>query len=145
MYWIRELTKIFNTFARTKKKNPYTEVMANIIDKKSLEIVKTRTLFLKENELSNEIVLTGDIEDMYFTVSLHYIANAVKGHTHIEIMDAYHANFSIETTPSSITKLVSPHKIGVYKNRNLYFDFVVQPQEADKTHNVTLTFYTEKQ
>lgn len=114
------------------------------MDKQNLEIVKTRTLFLKEHEDSNEIILTGDGEDMFFTVCLHYILSGVQGHTHIEIKDTHHAKFTIETTPSSITKLTSPYRIGVYKEKSLYFDFVVQPKEVDGTHHVTLTFYIEK-
>ena len=112
-----------------------------------LEIIKTRNIFLKEEEVSDEIVLVDNIGEgnMYFTFCLKYIPNESIGKSHFNIKDAYHAEIIIETKPNAITKLGSPYKLGTYaKDKDLLINFVVQPCDANNTHSVTITFYTNK-
>lgn len=112
-----------------------------------LEIIKTRNIFLKEGQTSDEIVLVDNLGEgnMYFTFCLKYISNGNEGNTHFNIIDEHHADIIIETRPNAVTKLNSPYKLGTYeKNKDLLINFVVQPCDADKTHSVTITFYTTK-
>lgn len=116
---------------------------ATTLCKQNIEIVQTRTIFLKEGQLSREVVLLDPTGNMYFSVCLKYISSETVGQTHIEIIDDYHARFTIETRPQAQTGLDAPFQIGSYLGRKLFFDFVVMPQGADGLHNTTLTFYAE--
>lgn len=115
--------------------------------KDELEIIKTRTIFLKAGEFSEDIVLVdkdGD-GDIYFTFGLKYVLSE-KSDTHFDIKDAHHAVIEIETKPNAITRLETPYKLGTYgKDRELLINFIVQPKNADDTHNITITFYATKQ
>lgn len=109
--------------------------------KTNYEIIKTRNLILTEGQVSDEVVLADSTGDMHFTFCLKYVPN--EGNTHVDITDAYHATITIETRPNAVTKLQSPYHLGTYENKkNLFFNFVVQQQNADATHNVIITFYT---
>lgn len=112
-----------------------------------LEIIKTRTIFLKEGEPSSEIVLEDNKGEgnMYFTIILKYVESE-QLKTHLTIDDAFHAIISIETTPNSLTSLLEPEKVGTYANdKDLFINFRVQPRNADDAHSVTITFYTNKE
>jgi len=78
-------TKLLGIFAKRKTIRNCPKVEKVTVDRRNLEIVKTRNLFLKGNEPSNETILTGDADDTYFTVCLYFIENSSRGRTHIEI------------------------------------------------------------
>lgn len=107
----------------------------------NFEIIKTRNLFLSVEQVSDEVILVDNTGNMHFTFRLTYANN---GSTHINIIDEYHAQIIIETEPNAVTKLASPYQLGKYENnKDLFFNFVVQPRNADGTHSVTITFYTK--
>ena len=57
-----------------------------------LEIIKSRTLFLKEGDKSSEIILVDPCNgDMYFTFELKYIEDIVSAKTKLSIKDEHHA------------------------------------------------------
>ena len=113
-----------------------------------LEIIKNRTLVLKQGERSSELKLV-DPEggDMYLVFELKYIKSNEHGTTQITPTDPYHASVVIETLPNSITEPEDYIKIGTYGDgAPLYLGFVVQPQIAQSgQHNVIVTFYKEKE
>lgn len=112
-----------------------------------LEIIKTRNIFLKEGQISDEIVLEDTKGDgnMYFTFCLKYVSGERNGSTHFNIRDAHHADIVIEIKPTAITTLEKPFKLGTYaKNKDLSVNFIVQPRDANNNHNITITFYTNK-
>lgn len=110
----------------------------------NLEIIKTRNLYLKEGIPSEEIVLvdTQGEGDMYFTFTIKYTKGISS--THYSAEDEFHANITIETSASAITKPKHPFLVGEYGNKNLLIGFVVNPCTADGDHNVVVTFYTNK-
>ena len=114
-----------------------------------LDVIKTRTLMLKNGVCSSEIVLTDpDGGDMYFTFEIRYISDTKLSQTHIYVTDIHHAKLVIDTTPAAITKPKEMIEIGTYgkNNKKLYLGFYVQPQIVqDGDHNVTITFYTGKE
>ena len=114
-----------------------------------LEIIKSRTLFLKEGDKSSEIILVDPCNgDMYFTFELKYIEDIVSAKTKLSIKDEHHAELVIDTTPNGITKPENVIELGTYgaENRPLYIGFVIQPQIANSSeHNVIITFYTRKE
>lgn len=110
-----------------------------------LELIKTRTLLLQEGALSPEIVLRDEIGgDMYFKVLLIPAADKSAAVTNLEIIDDFHATFTVGINPRSITRFENPIEIGSYnENRRLYINVVVQPVENDgEPHNVIVLFYT---
>lgn len=114
-----------------------------------LDIIKSRTLVLKKNIPSGEVILT-DVSggDMYFTFVLRYIGQDEKAQTHFKSIDDFHADVEIETRPNAITEPDEPIIIGTYgpDDKPLYLGFVVQPQIANSgQHNVIVTFYTGKE
>lgn len=113
-----------------------------------LEVIKSRTLVLKCNERSSDIVLvdpTGG--DMYFTFELKYVTEECNGTTQLTATDPYHADVVIDTRPNAITKPNGFIHLGTYGyGRPLYLGFVVQPQIGQSgEHNVIVTFYTGKE
>lgn len=116
----------------------------------SLELIKTRTLFLKEGQTSGEIVLVDSNEgdgDMYFTFRLEYIKDDSKGETKFDVIDDHHASMIIETKPYSFTQLDKPLEIGTYqKSRKLYIGVAVEPciNCEEGQHRVTVSFYTNR-
>lgn len=115
----------------------------------NLDVIKSRTLFLKKNVPSSEVVLVDPSEgDMYFTFELRYIAQGEKAETRFTSRDAFHADVVIDTRPNAITEPDEPIRIGEYgpERKPLYLGFVVQPQLAQSgQHNVIVTFYTGKE
>lgn len=114
--------------------------------KKELEIITTRTVFLKEGQLSDNIVLSDNAGDgdMFFRFRLKYVKEE-NTKTIFEINDAHRANITIETRPEATTTLIHPQKIGTYAHkRNLLLNFIVQPCDANNVHSVNITFYTEQ-
>ena len=112
-----------------------------------LEIVKTRNIFLKEGQVSDEIVLVDSIGegDMYFTFCLKYIPEEIEGRTYFNVKDEFHVDVVIETKPNAHTRLESPYLLGTYaKDKDLLVNIVVKPREADDTHDVTILFYVNK-
>lgn len=108
-----------------------------------LEIIETRNLFLIEGQKSESVVLTDSTGNMYFTFYLKNVKG--NGTTTISIEDKYHASIIIETNTHAIVTLPEPYLIGNYEGqKDLLFNFVIQPCNADNTHNVTITFYTSK-
>lgn len=81
-----------------------------------LELIKTRTIFLKEGQTSGEVVLVDEVGgNMYFTFLLKYINKEGTGRTHFGVIDDYHASMTIETKPNSFTQLDEPLEIGTYQ------------------------------
>lgn len=119
------------------------------MNEQDLEIIKSRSLFLKNGERSSEVVLVDpDGGDMFFTFELRYAEDKNKGKTRLRAIDAHHAEFIIDTLPEAITKPADFIEIGTYGvlNKPLYLGFVVQPQIAQSgEHNVIITFYTRKE
>ncbi len=118
------------------------------MSEQSLDLIKTRTVFLKEGELSGEIVLIDDAEgDMYFSILLQYVKNDKDGETNFEVIDGHHATLTIETRPFAFTKMNEPLEIGTYQNgKKLYLDIIVEPSLAlGEAHRVTVNFYTNKE
>lgn len=112
---------------------------------RNLEIVNTRSLFLKEGVFSDEIMLADADGDgnMYFRFRLKYISGDASGETSFDIKDAFHADVTIETAPNAATKLPRPYYLGTYgKDKDLLLNFYVQPRGAEGLHSVTVTFYT---
>ena len=114
-----------------------------------LDVIKSRTLFLRKNEPSGEVILVDPAEgDMYFTFELRYIDPDQKAQTRFTSRDAFHADVVIETRPNAITEPDEPIRFGNYgpDHKPLYLGFVVQPQIAQSgQHNVIVTFYTGKE
>lgn len=114
----------------------------------NLEIIKDRTLVLKQGETSNELKLVdphGD--DMFLTFELKYISGEGAGFTRIKAPDSQHANIIIETRPNAVTEPEDYIELGTYSDGTpLYIGFVVQPQIAQSgLHNVIITFYKGKE
>ncbi len=111
-----------------------------------LEIIKSRTLVLKNGEKSGSVVLVDPVGgDMYLPFELKYIGEQSAGTTSLSASDPHHADFVIEVRPNSMTKPTELMLIGTYgKGTPLYLGFVVQPQIAGE-HNVIITFYKEKE
>lgn len=117
------------------------------MSEQNLELIKTRTLFLKEGVKSGEIVLVDDIGgNMFFSFLLKYVHEGTEGKTQFQVLDDFHAMVTIETRPSAITKLKEPLEIGTYQqSKVLYLDVVVEPCTAlGEDHNVTISFYINK-
>lgn len=117
---------------------------------RELELIKDRQLFLKNGECSSEVVLVdaNGEGDMYFAFNLNYVKEAEKPQTHIQIVDSHHATLAIDIVPGTVTKPVSPVRIGTYgaEKRNLYISFVVEPQmTASGEHPVNISFYVGKE
>lgn len=117
----------------------------------SYEVIKTRTFFLKEGQISDEIVLVdnnGGDGDMYFTFRLEYIKDEDKeGNTTFNVKDEHHASMIIETKPYSFTRFGKPLEIGTYqKIHKLYIGVTVEPciNCEEGQHRVTVTFYTNR-
>lgn len=114
-----------------------------------LDIIKSRTLVLKANTPSGEVILVDPSEgDMYFTFSLKYVEPDIIPRTNFTSIDRFHATVEIETRPNAITEPGQPISIGTYgdDHKPLYLGFVVQPQIANSgQHNVIITFYTGKE
>lgn len=111
-----------------------------------LEIIKSRTLVLKNGEKSGSVILVDPVGgDMFLTFELKYIGDQDNGITQISTSDSHHADFIIDVRPNSVTKLAELIRIGVYgEGYPLYLGFVVQPQMAGE-HNVIITFYKGKE
>ncbi|MBD5181011.1 MAG: hypothetical protein HDS98_00470 [Bacteroidales bacterium] len=114
-----------------------------------LDIIKSRTLVLKNNIPSGEVILTDPSEgDMYFTFVLKYIDKDAVPRTNFTSVDRFHARVEIETRPNAITEPGQPIPVGTYgpDHKELFLGFVVQPQLANSgQHNVIITFYTGKE
>ena len=114
-----------------------------------LDVIKSRTLVLRKNESSAEVVLVDPAGgDMYFTFELRYVAQGEPSETRFTSRDAFHANVVIDTRPNAITEPDAPIRIGNYGplHKELYLGFVVQPQIANSgQHNVIVTFYAGKE
>lgn len=127
--------------------NPYlcAETTHKIMTGQNLELIETRTLFLKRGQPSSDIVLKDDIGgDMYFSLSLEYIGDNEHGKTSLDITDGHHASLTVETRPAAITRLTEPYAIGTYRDgKTLYLDFTVKPSTAGE-HEVNISFYTNK-
>ena len=108
-----------------------------------MNLIKTRTLLLTEGVTSSEIVLTDDVGgDMYFRIKIEYIEEENRS-TDFNVIDPFHADVTIKTTPDSFTRLNEPQNIGKYENKELYFDFLVEPCISEEDgHKVTISFYT---
>lgn len=116
------------------------------MSEQNLELITTRNLFLKEGIQSSEILLKDTDGDMYFRMTLKYVGDEEDGRTQFEIIDPHHAAFIVETRPNAITRLASPYEIGTYQtDKTLYFDFTVQPRMESGEHEVTVSFYTNKE
>lgn len=113
----------------------------------SLELIKTRTLFLKVGEPSANVVLVDEKRgNMSFTFQLKYVADDPDKQTRINTVDAFQADVLIETTPNALTEL-APIEIGTYgeDNKALYIGIVVEPRFAgSEQHRTTISFYTKK-
>lgn len=107
-----------------------------------LEIIKTRTIFLKENELSSDLILAGDYDgNMFFKFKLVYIEEQSEGRTKFDVTDEHHATFTIDTKPNANTALVDPMEIGTYQGKALYVDFNIGPLDSlSGQHTVIITF-----
>ncbi|MDE6227684.1 MAG: hypothetical protein K2M63_09235 [Muribaculaceae bacterium] len=114
-----------------------------------LDIIKSRTLFLKNNIASGEVILSDpDGGDMYFTFRLRYIDPDTEAKTTLTSVDQFHATVEIDVRPNAIIETEEPLPIGTYgkDNKPLYLGIVVQPQIANSgQHNVIITFYTGKE
>lgn len=114
-----------------------------------LDVIKSRTLVLKKNIPSAEVILVDPFEgDMYFTFEIRYAEQGEKASTTFTSRDAFHADVVIDTRPNAITEPDKPIRIGNYgkDHKPLFLGFVVQPQIADSgQHNVIVTFYTGKE
>ena len=126
---------------------PYlcAETTHKIMTVQNLELIETRTLFLKRGQPSSDIVLKDDIGgDMYFSLTLEYIGDNEHGKTSLDITDGHHASLTVETRPAAITRLTEPYAIGTYRDgKTLYLDFTVKPSTAGE-HEVNVSFYTNK-
>lgn len=121
--------------------------MITTLEDISLEIIKTYNIFLKEGEYSNELVLADNEGegDMYFTFAVQYTYNEGDKKTYFNIKDKFHMEITIETLPDTITGPVRPFKLGTYgKDGELWMSFIMQSHSMDKTHNIIITFYTNK-
>lgn len=114
-----------------------------------LDIIKSRTLVLRVNTPSGEVILTDPAGgDMYFTFELRYTNPNEESKTNLVSHDAYHATVTIDTRPNAITEPEEPIRVGNYgpANKPLYLGFVVQPQIGQSgQHTVIITFYTAKE
>ena len=111
-----------------------------------LEVIKTRTFFLKAEERSEKILLSDPTGDMHFTFKLHYTDNETN-ETTFNVLNPHLAEFGIDTTPNGITRPLHPIAIGSYgeNEKPLFISFVVQPQIIQSgEHQVLVTFYTGK-
>lgn len=111
-----------------------------------LEVIKTRTFFLKEGERSEKILLVDPAGDMHFTFKLHY-TDGKTNETTFTVANPHLAEFVIDTTPNGITRPLQPIEIGTYgeDEKPLFLGFVVQPQIIQSgEHQVLITFYTGK-
>ncbi len=115
-------------------------------EQSSLELIKSRSVLLKEGQQSSEIVLKGDEEgDMFFSFLLKYVHVGSDGQTILKIIDDFHAELTIETQPSAFTRLNEPIEIGTYQSKTLYLGIAVNPCNTLNEHEVTITFYTDKE
>ena len=114
-----------------------------------LDVIKSRTLFMKSGVHSGEVLLVDPgNENMYFTFRLRYTSEGEPGSTQFTARDAQHADVIIDTRPNAITEPSQPIWIGTYGNdkKDLYLGFVVQPQIGTTgLHSVIVTFYTGKE
>ena len=118
--------------------------MESVCDNK-LRIIKTRTLILKLNEFSEELLLT-DPEgegDMYFRFCIKY-ATGDTANTLVDANDKFHADIIIETRPNSTVSIDKPVSIGSYgRDEDLLFSFHAYQYSADGKFNITVTFYAQ--
>lgn len=116
-------------------------------DKRNLKEISRHYIFLKKNQVSEEIVLKDDVGegDMYFTFCLKYAEANKDGLTHLNIIDKFHAAITIEVRPQARTTSSAPILLGTYAdNKDLYVDFVVAPKSLGGYHNIMVIFYRSK-
>ena len=110
-----------------------------------LRIIKTRTLILRLNEFSEELLLA-DPEgegDMYFRFCIKY-ATGNTANTQIDPKDKFHADIIIETRPNSMASIDKPVSIGGYgREEELLFNFHAYQYSMDGRFNITVTFYAQ--
>ena len=91
------------------------------MDKQNLELVKTRTIFLIDGEMSSELVLTDPSGDpMYFKFMLKQRKDDESVSTNFNVIDPYHAEVTITSNLVAITKMEEQLEIGDYNQKPLY-------------------------
>ena len=93
------------------------------MSEQSLELIKTRTLFLAEGIWSGDVVLVDNIGgNMYFNLQIRYVSEDSAARTKFDIVDSFHAKMVFETKPKSLAKFDEPIEIGTYQERRLFLD-----------------------
>lgn len=118
------------------------------MNEQDLIVIKSRTLVLKNRELSDEVVLTDPVGgDMYFQFELFYVPEDYDGKIRYLPSDDFHAKVEIDTFPTAVTEIASPARIGSYEDKYpLYFKVVVEEQtQQTERHNVIVTFLRGKE
>lgn len=112
-----------------------------------LELISTNTLLLKLEEQSSAVVVTDEIEgNTYFTFKIVKVDPDARTQTRYHAVDQFHADFTIEIRPNSITRFPKPVEIGTYhRDRILFISIVVQPVASEEElYSVIVSFYTNK-
>lgn len=110
----------------------------------SLELIKTRTLFMKANEEQN-VVLTDNDESMFFKFILTYTEKD-KGNVSFSVQDDNHATIVLSIVRDSYSRWPNPLEIGTYnKTHKLYADVIVEsPIGIGDDHRITVNFYQSR-
>jgi len=110
----------------------------------SLELIKTRTLFMKANE-EQTVVLTDDNESMYFKFILTY-TDEERGSVSFSVQDDFNATCLISIVRDSYSRWPKPLEVGTYnKTHKLFADVIVESSPAlGDDHRVTVNFYQSK-
>lgn len=119
------------------------------MNKQDLIVLKSRTLVLKNREISDEVVLTDPKGgDAFFRFEIIYISDEAEGKVRFLPSDDRHAKIEIDTTPLAVAAGTHfPIRIGTYEDKYpLFFEIVVQEQTPQtETHNVIVTFLRGKE
>lgn len=120
----------------------YLRYNNNIMCDQTLELIKTRNIFLGVNERSSEIVLSGSNDgDMYFTFIVKYVNT--QSRTILTVIDDFHGDVTIETSPASITGLPHPLEVGTYQDYPLFLSYIMKPA-TNGLHEIVISFYIRK-
>lgn len=110
----------------------------------SLELIKTRTFFMKANEEQTLILPDGE-DVMCFKFILNYTEKD-KGSVSFEVQDEFNATIRLSIVRDSFSKWPRPLDVGTYGGTHrLFADVVVESSPSwGEDHRVTVNFYQSK-
>lgn len=109
----------------------------------SLELLRTFNLNIVEGHSAPTICLEDNIGgDMYFAINLASVSDDNKPGVYYRFDDDYHASIKIVVESNMYSTLPNPVRIGTYKkSKDLLFNALTKPLDANNSHEVVLSFY----